>query len=36
MNNRIMNTDIYHHNNMTVKFCHDNILDLLKTNYVES
>ena len=30
-----MNTDIYHRNNMTVKFRHDNILDLLKTNYDE-
>ena len=31
-----MNTDIYHRNNMTGKFCHDNILELLKKNYVET
>ena len=30
MNNRIMNTDIYHRNNMTVQLCHENILELLK------
>ena len=25
-----MNTDIYHHNNITAKFFHDNVLELLK------
>ena len=30
MNNRIMNTDNYHRNNMTVQFCHEKILELLK------
>ena len=26
-----MNTDIYCHNNITAKLCHDNVLELLKT-----
>ena len=25
-----MNTDIYHHNNITAKFCHGSFLEILK------